>query len=255
MTKQRIEEDLAVKILRRAQLFYQSPRGCDKKLPTPITAESLAKDANFNAFYNKYELAFTYYKESLPDVDDELIDSHLSGINFEKDVTLCEIQASQKLSQVQVAWGKKGNYYTFLEHTLTPKEIGISDKGHIHSPKSTSAFKTKIKEIITQSAASLGEAPETFPELPSTKATTYTASPITSKSTITYVASEKVTALKTIAKAIVDTWSVRGQEIHCTGGGTQLYLSNSQNSKIIRASILSDVDDHPIQNSYTSHKP
>lgn len=226
-----------LEVLDDAQKFYVS-KGYGQ-LPQPLTADSLANDKVFNDFYKKYETAYQYY--STAGYPEGTIQSHMGGIDFNHSVDLVVIPAGQKHTQTQAAWGAKGNYYSTSENT--PQMMGISPQGKVFDPNFVppylkAAHDEKINDLRAKMVAAIKTSPtdtrtydEMFPPLPN-KSQSQAPEMITNKSVRTYEASEDVTALKSTAREIKDTWSVRGKEIHCSGGGLQLYVSPTENEKM-----------------------
>lgn len=244
-----------IEILDDAQKFYVS-KGYGI-LPNPLTADSLAKDAKFCAFYTKFETAYQYYEGNYPD---PIILSHISGIDFNFPVEKVIIPAGQKQTQTQVAWGDKGNYYSTSDNT--PEMMGISPKGKIFDPNFVPEYlksdnNLKIDQLRKKILAAIGKSGtifnDQFPERPKLQASQQDKTPlITNKSLKTYEAQEDITALKSTAKEIVDTWSVPGEQINCQGGGMQLYVSHTENAKMKQHDF--GVHDTPEKNTYMTSR-
>ena len=158
------------------------------------------------AFINKFETAYTFYHDHGYNHDTTL--AHLGGIDFEKDVVLDVIPKGQKQTQIQVAWGRKGNYFSTSDYG--PEDIGIASVG---------------RKFIQRHVAPSPEDLKEFPPLPTKPSNTPV--PIFEKRVVTYEATEDIPCLKSTAKAIIDTWSTP-DPIPIKGGGIQLFVGNKE---------------------------
>lgn len=165
--------------------------------------------AKFQEFFSRYKQAYEFYeKEGFPP---RAIASHLSGIDFTQPVEEVVLKKDTLLTQFQAAWGTQGNYYSTSDHS--PTKIGIAAEGKpFRHPKERTFSSPEDKEAYDAN----------FPALPPSAQPQTSEVVIKPKLTTTYKATEDVNALKSTARAIVDTWS-SNQSIQTEGGGTQYF--------------------------------
>jgi hypothetical protein len=158
-----------LEILDMAQKFYVA-KGYGL-LPSPLTPKSLAADKKFCEFCNKYETAFQYYSKG--GLHEDRIDSQLGGIDFNHPVERVVIPKGQTHTQIQAAWGAKGNYYGTSEETAPM--LGISDQAKMFQQQFRPSYQksehdSKIEglrsKMLDTVRASGRNYNEIFPELP-----------------------------------------------------------------------------------------
>jgi hypothetical protein len=108
------------------------------------------------AIRGRKETASNFYKKS--GFSEEDIPSHLTGIDFTKQVEVVKINKGKRLYQFQTNGAPQGNYYSFNKNT-TPTQIGISPSGFNRSlkvmePKIQTQRFTNQKVDVLKSTAS-----------------------------------------------------------------------------------------------------
>jgi type VI secretion system secreted protein VgrG len=198
-------------ILNEAKKYYVS-RGYGKE---PVT-----NDKNFIPFVKKFDKALNFYVKSGWNINSAL--GHLDGIDFKKPVELTVIPKGTRHTQMQVAWGAKGNYFSTSDYS--PLDMGISKRGRKFDYLSYD--KPKRDSTIDKF-----DYESDFPSLPREASNQAKPQHIFDKKTVTYEASKDVPCLKSTARKITDTWSVPGEKIEVKGGGMQMFVGKKLDMK------------------------
>lgn len=218
--------------------FYQ------KKIRAVDKDHDFASDPDFLAFHKKFMLAYEFYRRS--DFPHDIALSHLGGIDFKKTVEIVHLKHGQKLTQTQVPWGPKGNY--FDTGGQKPDKLGIASRGKMFNPaspgyapdvqKQVAAAQAKWKKFFLE---------KDYPQLPQKTANKakQDTPPIVAKRPVTYQVTisdggDSIPALKSYAAAITDNWSVPGETIDVPGGGTQLFLANEDRRECLKRMDFGD---------------
>lgn len=112
------------------------------------------------------------------------IEMHIGGIDLTKPVEVTTVKRGTILAQYQVPGAPQGNYYGELG--TKPEKLGINPRGET---RDSSGKITGVADKVPGR----------------------------------YIATADVPALRSTAKAVQDTWSIRGKPFEAEGGGTQYF--------------------------------
>jgi hypothetical protein len=151
------------------------------------------------------QAAIDFYQSHNPSMDIADISSHIKGIDFTKPIEIVKIPPNglgpkgnelYQFTKVNTEGTVlKGDYYSD-NPSSTPNDLGVSDKYNVRDPnngwKQTDRVETVKQEKII------------FDE------------------------SKPVEGLKSTSAEINDSWSLKDQEVHTDGGGSQIYVPKTQ---------------------------
>lgn len=211
-------------------------------------------NADFRAHFNKFDKAYRYYREKA-NFPDFLAKSHVDGIDFNYPVTLALVAKGTRMTQMQVAWGHRGNYYSSSD--FSADQIGVNPQGPGFNPLSENPNPAVAQEYrqrredhqshLTQSewpdlsVSTRGGAPQDRERHARARRQDFQDLPFdiseerqptrTTKAMRTYEAQDDMVGLCSRSKEITDTWTDPDNPRDLRGGGVQLFFSNEQNDK------------------------